>query len=163
MSTIQETAILSKIRSRGYWRVVIRPTTFQEKRIEQYADLFPIVDRNSVQLRGWDYPHVDHRNEPLRGADWVGQEHDWEEHIEVWQFYQSGLFVHYFAIWGDWTDQSARPAEPGWAPLQDIEYLHTIVEFVEIFEFAARLACHPPATLACVSRSSWKVSRIADS
>jgi len=143
MSTIQETAILSKIRSRGHWRVVIRPTAFQEKRIEQYADLFPIIDRNSVQLRGWDYPHVDHQNPPLRGADWVGQEYDCEDHIEVWRFHQSGLFVHYSAVCRDWRDQSSRPAEPGWAPLQDIEYLHTILEFVEIFEFAARLALSP--------------------
>ena len=86
MSTIQETAILSKLRSRGYLRVVIRPTTFQEKRIARFDDLLPIIERNSVQFRGWDYPHVDHLRPPLRGDDWVGQEYDCEDQIEVWRF-----------------------------------------------------------------------------
>ncbi len=144
MSTIQETAILSKLCSRGYWRVVIRPTTFQEKRIARFDDLLPIIDRNSVQLRGWDYPHVDHSRPPLRGADWVGQEYDCEDQIEVWRFYQSGLFLHYLAIAGDWRDLSTfRPAVPGWAPLRDIDYLDTIYELMEIFEFASRLALSP--------------------
>ena len=144
MSTIQETTILGKLRSWGYWRVVIRPTTFQVKRIARFDDLLPIVDRNSVQLRGWDYPHVDRSRPPLRGADWVGQEYDCEDQIEVWRFYQSGLFLHYFAIAGDWRDLSTfLPAEPGWAPLRDIDYLETIYKFVEIFEFATRLALSP--------------------
>ncbi|MBV8676947.1 MAG: hypothetical protein JO355_07230, partial [Planctomycetaceae bacterium] len=106
---------------------MIRPTTFQEKRIALICDLLPIIDRNSVQYRGWDYPHVDHSRPPLRGADWVGQEYDCEDQIEVWRFYQSGLFLHYLAIAGDWRDLSSfRPAESGWAPLRDIDYLDTI-------------------------------------
>ena len=67
MSTVQETTVLNKIRSRGYWRVVIRPTTFQEHRVPRYADLFPIIEKNSVQLRGWDYPHID-RSQPPQPA-----------------------------------------------------------------------------------------------
>ena len=124
MSTAQETAILSKIRSRGHWRVVIRPVTFQEDRIAEFADLFTIIERHSVRLRVWEYPHVDRSDPPLRGADWVGQEYDREDEMEVWRFDQSGLFVHYFPIRGDWRDVSSScPPESGWAPLRDIDYL----------------------------------------
>lgn len=52
MSIAQEQAILDKIRTRGYWRVVIRPTSFDEDHIPDYADLFRIVEKNSVRLRG---------------------------------------------------------------------------------------------------------------
>lgn len=144
MSIVQETTVLQKIRSRGYWKVVIRPTAFEERRIPQQADLYPIVRDNSVQLRGWDYPHVDHSSPPQRGDDWVGQEYDRGDDIEVWRLYQSGLFVHFFTIAGDWRDRSiCSPADEGWDPGREIFYLATLNSFVEIFEFAARLALSP--------------------
>jgi hypothetical protein len=144
MSTVQETTVLNKIRARGYWRVVIRPEAFQEKRIAQYSDLLPIIERNSVQLRGWDYPHVDRKGRSSQGADWVGQECDWESHIEVWRFYQSGLFVHYVALWEDWREHSPWwSPEDRWEPLRDIDYVDTVFRLVEVFEFGARLALSP--------------------
>ena len=76
MSVAEKQSTLDKIRTRGYWRVVIRPTMFEENHVPNHADLLPIIQRNSVQLRGWDYPHVDYQNPPLTGSDWVGQEFD---------------------------------------------------------------------------------------
>ena len=72
MSVTQAQTILSKIRERGYWRVVIRPTSFEEKHIPEYSELFRIVERNAVRLAGWDYPHIDYKSQPERGNDWVG-------------------------------------------------------------------------------------------
>jgi len=144
MSIALDQTILDKIRTRGYWRVVIRPTTFEEKHIPHYSDLFSIVEKNSVRLRGWDYPHIDYQSAPLRGGDWVGQEFDCQDEIEVWRFYTSGQFVHFFTIWGDWRDHSTHwPDEPGWKPGRFIYYVPTVYSFVEIFEFAARLALSP--------------------
>lgn len=145
MSTVQETTVLNKIRSRGYWRVEIRPTEFQADRIPQRADLFPIVEKNSVRLRGWDYPHIDRTQQPYRGNDWVGQEYNREDELEVWRIYQSGLFTHFFTIAGDWRDRSEVfwPAETGWKWGQEVYYLTTIYSLVEIFEFASRLALSP--------------------
>jgi hypothetical protein len=57
MSTIQEQSILNIIRTRGDWRVVIRPTTYRRNHIPNYADLLPIIAKNSVRFRGWDYPY----------------------------------------------------------------------------------------------------------
>jgi hypothetical protein len=149
MSIAQEQAILDKIRTRGYWRVVIRPTSFEEDHIPDYADLFRIVEKNSVRLRGWAYPHIDYQNSPLRGADWVGQEFDRRDEIELWRLYMSGQFVHCFTLWGDWRDHSTdRPAEPGWKPGRFMLYVPTVYSLVEIFEFAARLALSPASAVS---------------
>jgi hypothetical protein len=144
MSVAQEMSTLAKIRTRGYWRVVVRPAFFDAKHVADYSSLFPIVERNSVRLRGWDYPHIDPRRRPEMGTDWVGQDCDWQDEIEVWRLYQSGQFVHYFALAGDWRDRSDLwPTEPGWIWGKHIYYVDTIYSFLEIFEFAARLAQTP--------------------
>ena len=144
MSVTQAQTILSKIRERGYWRVVIRPTSFEEKHIPEYSELFRIVERNAVRLRGWDYPHIDYKSQPERGNDWVGQEFQWEDELEVWRLYQSGQFVHYFAIAEEWRDESSlRPPDQGWAWGRHMYYISTVYSFLKIYEFAARLALSP--------------------
>ena len=85
-------------------------------------------------MRGWNFPHLDHRTQPHRDIDWIGQEFQWEEHhyLELWRFYQSGQFIHIAGISSDWYDQSR--------PRNFLEICDTIFRFTEIFEFAARLA-----------------------
>ena len=144
MSPTQATTVLDKIRSRGFWRVVIRPTTFLERRIARVADLFPIVEKSSVRLRGSEYPHIGDPQTRRTGSEWVESEFDREDDLEVWRFYLSGLFVHFFTIAGDWRDHSNLwPAQPGWAPGRELYSLQTMFSLVEIFEFAARLALSP--------------------
>lgn len=136
--------LLKKIKSRGHWRVIIRPTTFDEKRVANISHLYPIVERCSVQFRGWDYPHLDTRKPPCIDKDWVGQEFEWEEFLEIWRLYQSGQFVHIFGMFEDWLDLSkwrskwpeVHPSEPG----ASLRMANALFCFVEIFEFAARLA-----------------------
>jgi hypothetical protein len=141
MSTAQEVGVLEKIRLRGHWRVAIRPGSFQRDRITDRSDLFTIVEKNSVRFRGWDYPHIDYRNQPQIGVDWVGQECEWEDQIELWRLYQSGQFIHFLAISGDWRDRSTIwTREPGWRHGQFLYYLDAIYTILEVFEFAARLA-----------------------
>lgn len=143
MSTAQSVTLLDKIRERGHWSVAIRPATSDRSRVP-YEDLFAIIDRNSVHLRGWDYPHVDHQNPPQRGSDWVGQEFDRGQRIEVWRFHTNGLFAHFFGITADWRDQSRLlPVDPRWTPGLHLHLLDTIHLFVEIYEFAARLTQSP--------------------
>lgn len=133
-------SLLSKIRSRGYWQVVIRPTRFEEKRLE-IPQLFSLVEKHSVHLRGWDYPHVDHRTQPRVDLEWVGQEFEWEHYLEVWRMYQSGQFAHFFGVREDWRDQSRLwPAPHGWRHGSELYAISTLFEYTEILEFAARLA-----------------------
>ena len=63
--------ILEKIRARGHWRVVIRPGRFEEKRIQDIAALYPLIQKTSVELRGWDFPHVNPHSNPRLDVDWV--------------------------------------------------------------------------------------------
>ena len=52
--------IMNKIHSRGYWRIVIRPSKFLQHRIK-YSDLLPILQRISVQTASMSigFPHID--------------------------------------------------------------------------------------------------------
>lgn len=132
--------ILDAIRSRGYWQVLIRPAVFVRNRIEDISALFPIVRQASVQLRGWDYPHVDN-DAPAIHMDWVGQETRWEHVLELWRMYQSGQFVHFSAFWEDWRDHSSFwPPEKGWEPRKRFGVGETLFRLTEIFEYAARLS-----------------------
>jgi hypothetical protein len=141
MNVAQEQTVLDKIRTRGYWRVVIRPATFEQKHIGSGSDLYRMVEKSSVRFQGWEYPHVDRHRPPLRGADWVGQEIRWEQHLEVWRLFLSGQFVHLFAITDDWRDQSNNwPANDDWAPGGYLHAMDSVYQLTEIFEFAARLA-----------------------
>jgi len=144
MSVAQEQTVLDKIRTRGYWRVVIRPARFEQNHIGSCSDLFPIVEKNSVRFRGWEYPHVDRQRPHQRGVDWVGQETSWELYLEVWRLFLSGQFVHNFAVTEDWRDQSRLwPADDDWAPGRYLHAIDSVYELTEIFEFAARLAPTP--------------------
>ena len=44
--------ILTTIKSRGHWRVVIRPTTFVEDRVPDLDSLQRILENTSVNLKG---------------------------------------------------------------------------------------------------------------
>src|SRR5438093_8765937 len=98
--------LLDKIKSHGHWRVVIRPFTFKKTRISEIKRLLPLLEKASVQLRGWDFPHIDRNDPPTIGLDYIGQECDWEDILEIWRFYQSGQFVHISGMRYDWLDLS---------------------------------------------------------
>ena len=49
--------ILKKIHSKGYWRVNIKPTIFNEGLLKSYSNARAIIEKCGVLLRGWDYPH----------------------------------------------------------------------------------------------------------
>lgn len=118
----------------------MRPSTFQKERIANISDLYPIVRKASIDIGGWDFPHVDPHEQPHIDVDWVGQESEWSNYLEVWRIYQSGQFVDFFGMPADWRDQSIWwPAPEGWQPGGELEIIGTVCKFTRIFEFAARL------------------------
>jgi hypothetical protein len=135
------TSVLKKIRTRGYWQVLIRPVKYKADRIP-FTSLMPLIHKTSVQLRGaWDFPHIDTHNPIHKGVSWVAQECDWGHFLESWRFYQSGQFFHSSGIWQDWRDQSdICPADKDWEYGTLLGVGDTVSHFSEIFEFAARLA-----------------------
>jgi hypothetical protein len=136
--------LLEKIQSRGYWEVTIHPGRFDQKRAQSLGDLYPVLQKTSVSLRGWDFPHLDTHQQPHRDIDWIGEEVDFANRLESWRMYQSGQFVHTSGITTDWLRESQihaawkdqLPMEPGTM----LPLMETVHRFTEIFEFAARLA-----------------------
>lgn len=132
--------VLEKIRTRGHWRVIIRPTPFSERKIEGIQALLPTIEQARVRLRGWDYPHVQAEEVSIQ-LNFIEQATDWEHHVETWRFYQSGQFIHYAGFSEDWRNQSGFwPASADWKPGLRLGIGATIYQFTEAFEFAARLA-----------------------
>ena len=135
--------ILKKIHTRGYWEIVIRPSRFDEERVKNVLDLQRIVERSSVHIRGWDYPHIDIKTLPEVHEDWVGQEFEWEEFLEIWRIYQSGQFFHTLAMTEDWEHKSSWTFGRHWAPGEVLALRNAVFTFTEIYEFASRLAMTP--------------------
>lgn len=132
--------LLERIRSRCYWQALIRPEQFIANRIEDYGRLRPIVRESAVSLRGREFPHVADQREIKRGGDdWVGEEQDWQDHLELWRLYQSGQFVSVLGLWHDWQGRSIQDLD-GDGPTNELPLWDTIYRFTEIYEFAARLA-----------------------
>lgn len=129
--------ILAKIKSRGYWFVVIRPVKFEEKRIRSLGECEELVRKCAVSLRGWNYPHY---GRSKSGIDYVESVTDWECYKELWRMYQSGQFVHFFSCREDWWHESSsryvKKAKPG----SVLSVLSTLYSITEIYEFASRLA-----------------------
>ena len=139
--TAATNALLTQIRERGYWRVVIRPAHFAPKHIRDIEALYALVEERAVRFQGWEYPRAGQAATIRLGNDWVEQTIDQRRHKEYWRFYQSGQFIDYVGIAEDWHALSVR-----WAALvveqsqKLLPVYDTLYRFTEVFEFAARLA-----------------------
>jgi len=132
--------ITDMIRSKGHWDVGIRPQPFTEHRID-YGDLDEILASAVVRFRGWPVPFIDHREDLLRGDDWIGQDIDAEivSHYEAWRFFSSGQFIHLRAVSADWRTGNEGTVVPEGAS-SAIEIWEILYYLTELFELAARLA-----------------------
>jgi Putative DNA-binding domain len=118
-----------KILEGGYWRVSVRPTKFNQERIE-FARLFPLLQQTTVSRGGYDFPQLDLTHNFTRGLDFVSQNLDWFLFPEVWFFYQSGQLVDFSAI----DNAQMAKQETKILSVKDVVYRLT-----EIFEFASHL------------------------
>ena len=134
--------ILNKIHTKGFWRVNIRPTNFKKQLIPNLSKCWEIIEDSVVLLRGWDYPHLDHKNR-INGNDWIASYVDFRGHIEYWRFYQSGQFIHHFACREDYEldESDLSPLSiPSPSPSGNyLSILSTLYTLTEIFQFASRL------------------------
>lgn len=134
--------LIKKIQSKGYWRVEIRPTIFNKLHVPTLGEAQKIVKSCIVSLRGWDYPHWN-QNTIQNMQDWVESWVDWDHFIEYWRFYQSGQFIHLFAIHED--HMNMEEILPISYPLKTkhagyLGFVSALYQVTEIFEFAARLS-----------------------
>ena len=132
--------LTESIRSKGFWRIDVRPTDYVETRIPNAA-LKPILDRAVVRLRGWDFPHLDRQGRVSRGNHWLGGETDWSYYRESWRFYQSGQFVYLIGMHEDWVESFEGLALPRFpVGFKGIGVGDALFRITETYEFAARLA-----------------------
>lgn len=126
------------IRSTGYTRVVIRPNEIPETLTVMEAN--ELVEKSSVSLRGWDYPHITTRNDDHGGketfADFVQHWCNWNNHREFWRMYKSGQFLHYKSLREDLNQGEKDFANP---VLAIGSLIYTVTEVVE---FMYRLSRH---------------------
>lgn len=144
--------IIKKIKEKGYWNVIIRPTEYAEKRIPNKDKCERIIMDAKVMFRGWDYPHLDKREGIFRsGPDSIASVTDWPEggHVECWEFYTSGQFTHYFTMREDyqldegkkkWIRKSFSFANLDKNHDRFFSLLSTLYSITEIFFFAANIA-----------------------
>jgi hypothetical protein len=102
------------------------------------------VQAAAVQVRGWDYPHVDHENR-AQGSDSISSWIEWGEHLEYWQLFQSGQFLHLLGFWedrnesADWATERARHGRSSLVTGAN-DFMGILLTLTEIYDFAAGLA-----------------------
>lgn len=142
--------LLEKIKSRGYWRVNFQPVTVEY--FETQKELREIIEKNSLSVRGWDYPHIPRRNDEngsmLSADKYLEGWEEWEKYKEFWRIYKSGQFLYYRGLREDWieedtwygaTDTEIKQIKP----LTRLAMLGSVIyEVTEMFEFLSRLVKH---------------------
>jgi len=145
------TEIFQKIRSSAYWRFWIRPTIFEEARLQSAESCRWFVLNNAVLSDdGWRFPDIS--AERMReGPDYVTSEMDLTSglsfplpRVELWTMFRSGQFTYNLALAENFLGEASWPVHPQyWLPTQGKRYLnigYTIRLVSCVFEFAARMA-----------------------
>lgn len=129
--------LLEKVRSFGHWRVNFRPIRELPQQLT-LARCKELVQKSAVSIRGWDFPHVNHRNDGEGGYRNVGtfveNWTDWSGFVEFWRMYRSSQFLAYIALRED-----TRPDEHGNPQVPILNAVATIYSIVEFVEFLQRL------------------------
>ncbi|HXF50749.1 MAG TPA: hypothetical protein VNM43_03590 [Dehalococcoidia bacterium] len=126
--------MLDKIHQDTYWRLVIRPTRFEQRRIASISGCKKIVEETRIVSPGWQYPYWDDRS-VMAGNDWVQLVVDFSQRMEFWRFYQSAQFVHHMAAVERFRPARWQPAPPRPIFVEGLIYL-----MMGLYEFAARMA-----------------------
>lgn len=131
--------VKAKLAARGFWRVEIRPTHYNERHVGSRRVLQHAIEKARVQFRGWDFPHIPREPGLPESQKWVGAETDWHVHVEIWRAFLSGQFVYRGGVWTDWSDQNLfSPPEEDWRPGRAMPIVSSLWSITEFCEFAAR-------------------------
>ncbi len=135
------TELLARIKAAGHWRVVLRPTVHEARRVTSLSACWHLLESNQVRLRGWYFPHLSN-NHRQNMDGWIESGSDWQDELEYWRFYQSGQFLHYHSFIENFHEVPWRSSEyPGRGkPQKCLEIVSTLYRISEIYEFASRLA-----------------------
>lgn len=143
----RESALLTKLRERGHFEVVVRPAVYKPDRIDRSSTLISIVDGAKVSLNGWYFPYVSTSTEeskPVVFPEFAGEAFQFQHSIEVWRLYRTGQFFAAQGLAYEWRDESGRwPPKGDWQPNKHLGVGGTVDLMTWVFEFAARLSLTP--------------------
>lgn len=137
--------LLEDIKSQGYWRVEIRSTEYQDRRLRGRSAMQNLLSNTMVSLRGWPYPYYRVEEITYTGK-WLEGKVNWIDynHREYWRLYESGQWIHYVALAGGWMTRERMFSGRSPLPPQHAGYLHVrgdiLFSLTEIFRFAVGLA-----------------------
>jgi hypothetical protein len=138
MTLVQTTA--DKIKTKSYWAVTIRPARFDERRVPDRSQLFPLVHDTAVSTNGRIIPALDQRDESMKvGPDWIENSSDWGTDLQSWRFYQSGQFVLLLAVWTDWIENPTLRQVPH-PTGRTLPFWDSLATILAAYTFAARLS-----------------------
>ena len=135
-------SLLDKIKSQGYWHIVIRPATFTQERIPTLRQCRKLIEDNQVKYRGWYFPHFDERD-IKRGPDYIELGVSFRSINETWRFFQSGQLAFFSGLAEDWVSEDPVLSEGfrnDLKPSTVLDILSVLHQLSELYEFAARLA-----------------------
>lgn len=138
-------ALRDSIVAAPHWKVVVRPTAFDEKRLPTLGDCWRVMEAANVQVRGWDFPHVDYEGRS-QGQDFIQSWVEFRGERSFWRLYQSGLFAHVFAFREDSFDDELVDRARGRVRIRDgfqpsgyVDFINVLYTLTEAFEFSSRL------------------------
>ena len=131
MNNLNLNIVIKKIKTSGYWKLVIEPTKPVPNFFNHISEAEDLIENSSIKLRGWNYPHVPNENQQHQGIEIQNHRVNgfiiWHHFLEAWSFYDSGQFVHIFGLREDWFKES------DWLTEQDhLKHIepNTILDFV---------------------------------
>ncbi len=133
--------LLETIRSLSHWRVVIRPTIFNDRHLPTLADCWQTVEAAQVRLRLWNFPEIESDFSQNRSS-WIESGSDLPSTKEYWRLYQSGQLLYYGAFFENFEEIQWRSSAYGSSghPSKYLDILSTVYHLTEMLEFASRLA-----------------------
>lgn len=135
--------LLAEIKSRGYWRVEIHSTEYQDNRLSSRAAMQDLLSSATVSLRGWPYPYF-RAEETTYNGKWLEGQVNWSYFREYWRLYESGQWLHYLGLRGAWITRERLFEGQSPLPPQHPGYLHVrgdvLYILTEILRFAMGLA-----------------------
>jgi hypothetical protein len=136
--------LLAEIKSRGYWRVEMHSTEYQDERLPTRRAMQDMLNSATVSLRGWPYPYFRAEETTYNGKWLEGQISARWGHKEYWQLHDSGQWIHYLGLSGAWIPPEELFKGRSPLPVKRPGYLHirgdVLFTLTEILRFAVGLA-----------------------
>ncbi len=123
--------LLESIQGIGHWRVNLRPLQPLAEKLS-FSRCLEEVDRARVEIRGWDYPHINRQSDESGGSSRLEDCYEswcsWHTQHEFWRMYRSGQFLSYKVLSSD-LGLEGRTTPNLVLGVQDT--IFTVTEFVE--------------------------------